>query len=154
MNAWLHVFQSVVIVCTLSALQHALSPSIYTQYSCFIWIRNGLGLPCQQLFVYVNTAYPSKSSQWFCRQLRWTLINILKLWTGWSGTRFPAWRDIFLFSETLRPAVGLTHPPILSFPKGKAAGPNIQLITCRQSAELKNAWSHTSASPVCLLGVH
>ena len=67
----------------------------------------------------------------FFRQVRWTLINILKLWTGWFGTRFPAWQDIFLFSETLRPAVALTHPPILSFPSGKAAGANIRPFTSR-----------------------
>ena len=68
-------------------------------------------------------------------------------------TGFEYWQgqEIFIFSKTHRQTLGPTQPPLQSFQGGKAAGcVNYSPVS---STEVKNDWSFTSSSPVCLCGV-
>jgi hypothetical protein len=64
-------------------------------------------------------------------------------------------KEIFLSSKTPRPAMGPTHPfqwvPKV-FSTGKAA--RVWGWTLTSCADIKNEWSYTSTSSVCLYGVY
>ena len=66
-------------------------------------------------------------------------------------------QEVFLLSETSVLALWPIHPPMqwvrlsLLFPGDK--GPERELNTLPSSAEVKNEWSCTSSSPMCLYGV-
>jgi hypothetical protein len=63
---------------------------------------------------------------------------------SWQG------KEIFVFSKTCRQALMPTQPPIKLVPGGKMVGHEADHSPL-SSARVKNEWSYTSPSPVCLL---
>jgi hypothetical protein len=58
-------------------------------------------------------------------------------------------QEIFLFSKTSKPGLGPTQPPIKFVPAFLRYGIEVDHLP-PSSAEVKNEWSYTSASPICL----
>jgi hypothetical protein len=66
----------------------------------------------------------------------------------------PGRSKIFVFSETSRPALGPTQPPMYvgSFPGIKRLGREVD-HSPTPNAGVKNAWSYTATPPISLHGM-
>jgi hypothetical protein len=83
-------------------------------------------------------------------------VHAFRLW-GRLGLDFLPRQDIFFFSKACGPALGPTQPPVQCILG--ALSPGVKQLTheayhSSSSAKVKNEWSYTSASPVCLHGMY
>jgi len=95
------------------------------------------------------------------RNSSYGIVNKLRIDNGGTTVRFPAGKDIFLFSETSRPAME-AHPTSYSlctsgyFPHRGGRGEQLGRKADHSqppNAEVKNEWSYTSTFQICIYGV-
>jgi len=73
---------------------------------------------------------------------------------GWAGVRLPTTVKTFLLSETSRPHLGPTQPPIECVPgflsPGVKRSGREAVHSPPSSDEVNNTWTYTSMPPICV----